>query len=1062
MKRISPVYHMMFIFRRILVIFVLLFFLLSITIFFVPVTADVNTQLEITAPLSVEEGESFQVTITVNGVPIENAEVSFSDEMKLTPTPSVSSYLYAVGTDGIYSFSIDEVGRFTLKDKMDGDGVYQSVWGDGNYVYAAGAHGLFSYQVDEDGKLELKGSYTPASFGDVWGDGNYVYVAHAYGIVSFSVNETGEFTPVNSLFLSGCNSIWGDGTFIYAVAGENNISSHHVDDGQLLYGDTVNDVRDSVWGDGTFIYAPSLIGERGISSFSINKAGEFTLVDTLETGSSYRSVWGDGSFVYTADGDGVSSFSVDTEGDITLADSQETGLVYKDVWCDGSFVYAAWQDITSFSVDKGRLSEVDHYDEEGYISYNGVWGDYEYNDMESNGTVTFTAPYVSQDSVYTITAIKDGFETAISTVTITNNDTSSEEQLSIVAPLSVNESEIFQVSVSADGSPIEDVLVNFSGSTYYTGVDGTVSITAPLVDVNTDFPITAFKSGFLSDGTSITVTDSSTPPAEPQLVLSAPSSVVEGNVFQVSVMADGGFVKNVFIDFSGVTKSTDVNGMVTFTAPLVDENTSYSIVAYKSGFLSDEASIIVMGSSSTSEPQLVLSAPSSVMEEDSFQVTVMADGEVVEDVVVSFSDDIYTTNSQGKVTFTAPLVDSKTDMTITSSKTGYISSSKTIGILDKQETSIILTYPNGGENLSSSIDVTWDVANLPDLTSGSLNVEILYQKDTGSWDTIVKDLQTLENKYKWDITSVENYDKYLLKIILTSSSSDGESWMDVSDGTFSIYNPPKKEDGWVYGKVIENNENSTPIENAMVCIANSPSGDIVVNMCRYTGGNGKYSISLFEGIYTVKVSKLGYETKTIKDVYVGFNQGTSLNNIILNKTQNEDAQSVAEYMISEEVKKGTIFGVVDVSTREEQVSLYQNVSIDVISSDIGLEDGINIVVSGEGQPGTKIVIYVGVVENPEEIKVLFDGKQIEKASYVEAFFSKDNNNSEWILTSTIDGSVISYAVIVNIPHFSEHTINIYTTIPEVLGRLTILLTYFALVAIVAIAAAFHMKYIWRK
>ncbi len=79
-------------------------------------------------------------------------------------------------------------------------------------------------------------------------------------------------------------------------------------------------------------------------------------------------------------------------------------------------------------------------------------------------------------------------------------------------------------------------------------------------------------------------TKEETMPSEDELVITAPTSVDEGDNFVVTITADNNPVDNVKITFSGITYYTDTLGQASLTAPLVDKDDSYLITATKTGY----------------------------------------------------------------------------------------------------------------------------------------------------------------------------------------------------------------------------------------------------------------------------------------------------------------------------------------------------------------------------------------------------------------------------------------------------------------------------------------------
>lgn len=91
--------------------------------------------------------------------------------------------------------------------------------------------------------------------------------------------------------------------------------------------------------------------------------------------------------------------------------------------------------------------------------------------------------------------------------TITISESASEYQLQLSAPDSVTEGSDFIVTVTASDTPIENAFVTFGGQSDYTNSEGMVTFSAPEVETNTDFLITAGKNGYQSVSLEILVID---------------------------------------------------------------------------------------------------------------------------------------------------------------------------------------------------------------------------------------------------------------------------------------------------------------------------------------------------------------------------------------------------------------------------------------------------------------------------------------------------------------------------------------------------------------------------
>ena len=682
------------------------------------------------------------------------------------------------------------------------------------------------------------------------------------------------------------------------------------------------------------------------------------------------------------------------------------------------------------------------------------------NTTDSSGGASFNAPFVVSDDYYTLSVSKEGYQTFTASILVQNDIPGEEDsELEISNFDSINENLSFTVTATSESVAVEGVLVVFNGKLFYTDESGIADITAPPVTEDTLYSISASKEGYVSAESSITVLDNESL-EELQLALFAPSSVEESESFQVTITADSSPVEGVMLSFSDDTFYTNEQGIANILAPIVNSNKSILLSAYKSDYLSDETYVLVINTDSEIYPELVISSDSSVNEDESFTVSVSSEDDYIEDVLVSFNDDSSYTNSNGQVTFTAPSVESKTYFTITASKEGYISDSKTISVLDELETNIVLISPNGGENLSGVTEIVWNVLNPPaqnieNPSESLLEASICYKKDTGSWVIIAEDINANLESYSWDTNNAQNHNNYFIRIVLSSYE---ETWEDISDSAFSIYNAVEgSDDGWIYGNVFESNQNVTPVENAEVCVYTSSPGEILVKRCRYTDEQGYYSIKCSKDTYNVKISKSGFETKIFQNINVQQAKGTK-QDAILNKTTKKPSQSIADYTISEEIKKGTIGGTVD-AREEKQVNLYQEINVNVSSYDINSEEGVDILVSGDEEAdGTKLIIYLGFVEYKNDIEVFYDGNLIEKTSNIQDFFSGENNNSEWILTSNDENSFVEQIVIVNIPHFSQHQITVkLSDVLTQINAVTYYAGFFILVAAMFLGIGFVRK-----
>jgi parallel beta-helix repeat protein len=96
-------------------------------------------------------------------------------------------------------------------------------------------------------------------------------------------------------------------------------------------------------------------------------------------------------------------------------------------------------------------------------------------------------------------------------------------------------------------------------------------------------------------------------------------------------------------------------------------------------------------------------------------------------------------------------------------------------------TNPIISYPNGGESISGTIDIVWSPAI--DSWQHDVTYTVFYSDDDGvHWFDLVTDYT--ETSYEWDTSTVSDGDLYLIKVL--AECSEGTLMEDNSDAVFSI------------------------------------------------------------------------------------------------------------------------------------------------------------------------------------------------------------------------------------------------------------------------------------
>jgi len=260
-------------------------------------------------------------------------------------------------------------------------------------------------------------------------------------------------------------------------------------------------------------------------------------------------------------------------------------------------------------------------------------------------------------------------------------------QLEIQSPSQVIEGENFQITITCKNKPIANAKVTvgwMSGSIYYySNSNGTVFLTAPQVNNNTQFFITASKTLYQSKTVWITVTDT------PKLEIIVQPTVLEGEDFPVFVFTNqtGEPVQDAIVTFVNESFITDYNGSCMLTAPEVQYSTwtNFSINTSKQGFLPDSESISVIDSSY----QLIIWAPSFVDESEYFGILVTAGNETASGTLVTITAGNQTfyanyTDYSGFLFAYIEGIDFITNMTITASKSSYVTGTKSLTVFPYQ------------------------------------------------------------------------------------------------------------------------------------------------------------------------------------------------------------------------------------------------------------------------------------------------------------------------------------------------------------------------------------------
>lgn len=101
---------------------------------------------------------------------------------------------------------------------------------------------------------------------------------------------------------------------------------------------------------------------------------------------------------------------------------------------------------------------------------------------------------------------------------------------------------------------------------------------------------------------------------------------------------------------------------------------------------------------------------------------------------------------------------------------------------------VAVTYPNGGEVVTGSLNITWTATD-PDpwAETALLLIDLDYSDDAGtSWSSIATD-EANDGSYLWDVSGLADGEQYLVRITATDTTALADC--DTSDAVFTVNDP---------------------------------------------------------------------------------------------------------------------------------------------------------------------------------------------------------------------------------------------------------------------------------
>ena len=545
--------------------------MISFTIFITFPHGSAQNVLEITGPADAFEGENVEFTVTLNGAPIQ-ARVVFGD---LSPTVDSNS------TTGKVTFAIPSV-----------------PYGDKEYIVTANYLGEFS------------ASHT-------------ILVKNKTGMLTIELStdyiiETEEFTVTvkdRDEPVVGASVLFNSAVYMTDATGDVLLEAPDV----LVttnYGITVNksgyrsnssmitinngDIDQKLM----VVVNPFIVEPRAenVEIEVINRSGGLEGVSielyyedqqcnnysTDENGKAYintPAINNDNYFYIIVEKENYSTYTLDDEIII--------GLFERDFAADLKM------NVVPTEMDEGESVRVEISNDVG-VGVEGVniWrGSLELSgSTDYEGILAFIAPSVFMDREYHLYAVKEGYNFAEATITI-RDKSSSQKQLKIESQNTINESEIFFITVK-DSSNIllQDVLVTFNSEQKMTNEHGTVVFFTPNITSTSFYTIEASKYGYHPASSSVEIIniEVSNGISSKKLEICVEPMIIENEEFKVIVRDDqGNLIAGVQVTFKGIILITDFKGEVTFSAPDVSRDEAPTILVTKSGYNSDSVKITI-------------------------------------------------------------------------------------------------------------------------------------------------------------------------------------------------------------------------------------------------------------------------------------------------------------------------------------------------------------------------------------------------------------------------------------------------------------------------------------
>ena len=536
------------------------------------------------------------------------------------------------------------------------------------------------------------------------------------------------------------------------------------------------------------------------------------------------------------------------------------------------------------------------------------------------------------------------------------------------------------------------------------------------------------------------------------LIIESIDKVKEGSSFLIKIKYFNEiedeivYLENVFVEFANEQYLTDENGSAYIIAPMVEYSTQMTLSASKEGFESSYKTINIANDPNLLN-QIIIDAPVQTNEGQVFSIStsfkhdIESDPEPLSNVKITFDNNNYISDSFGNVYLAAPLVEESVSMDIIASKIGYVSAVNSILIINQEnilQNQLVITVDSYVIE-KSSFDILVSYIDSLGVYKVVEDVEVSFNDKT-----FYTDSYGIVNLMAPEVESDKSF-------VITAQKSN----FNGASSTIIVLNHEENiEKGWVYGTVI--NDKGEIISDANICLTIDQSEDMSTSICKVTDSFGRYDIFVPEGIYSIQANKIGYDSKTYT-IEIIPNIATEFN-FILSENEETPEQNSNQELIDQATYSGKVGGKITIKQQDNNIFYEELRFSDIVIDPITIEKNkFSIVVDGQENVAAKTIIIsipYDLLESYDDLIIDYDNTEIKKSDDLTDVLNPQDDGTlpEYYIVTDDYGPI----VLISIPHFSEHKINIFSETIQSLGSSYYLALILGLLTII-IASIFMFK-----